>query len=68
MHFDMYINTQLLTFSSSKLVRGEVVEYLVQGHVHPHPVLVREVLGVGLGQKAPPLILLLVNLHGDRRG
>ena len=39
------------TFAGSDLMGGEVVEDLVQRHVHPHPVLVGEVLGRCLRQQ-----------------
>ena len=39
------------TFAGGDLVGGEVVEYLVQRHVHPHTVLVGEVLGGCLRQQ-----------------
>ena len=42
------------TFGGGDLVGGEVVEYLVQRHVHPHPVLVGEVLGGRLRQQGEP--------------
>merc|ERR1711953_1623427 len=42
------------------LVGGEVVEDLVQRHVHPHSVLVGEVLGSCLRQQGEPVILLHV--------